>query len=153
MGDIGLSYYATDKLILSETFRINAFHISGGDALSELVTRTNPLNVPLANIFAVGSDLNVTSYRQYLNQIEADYKFAKRFSAHGGYRFTNRHIALNELHTTDLPPAIPVVTTGPETFDNSTNAVFVGFKDPTTADLDRLWRYGNWHCGQCVYPR
>jgi hypothetical protein len=128
MGDIGLSYYATDKLIISETFRVNTFHISGGDALSELVQRTTASNKPLADVFAIASDLNFTSYRQYLNQVEVDYKFTKRFSAHGGYRYTNRHIDLNDSHITTLPPATPVSAPGSDTFNNSTNAGFFGVK-------------------------
>jgi len=128
MGDVGLSYYATDKLILSETFRINTFHISGGDQLNGLVNRTTPTNSPLADIISVGSDFNLTSYRQYLNQVEADYKFTKRFSAHGGYRYTNRHILMNDFHSAAQVPATPTVTTSLDTFDNSTNAGFVGFR-------------------------
>src|SRR5882724_6596497 len=128
MGDIGLSYYATDKLIISETFRLNTFHINGGDQLNGLVNRTTASNSPLADIISVGSDFNVTNYRQYLNQVEADYKFGKRFSAHGGYRYTNRHILMNPFHSAALPPAVPTITTDLETFDNSTNAGFAGFK-------------------------
>jgi len=127
-GDMGISYFATDKLTLSETFRVSTFHISGGDSLSNLVQRTTSTNKPLADIFAIGSDLNFTSYRQYLNQVEADYKINKKYSVHGGYRYTNRNIDLNDSHLTQLPPAATVSTPGSDTFNNSTHAGFFGAK-------------------------
>src|SRR5213078_4651599 len=47
---------------------------------------------------------------------------------HGGYRYTNRHIALIDTHSAALLPANPTVTLSSDTFNNSTNAGFFGFK-------------------------
>lgn len=125
MGDIGASFFATDKLTISETFRVNNFRINGGDNLRELLlrSRTTPFGTTILPPLSIESEsLRLTGYRQFLNTIEADYRFHPRFSMHGGYRYGNRRVELGEL---DAPPAGELDAARNT---NHTNSGFFGLK-------------------------
>jgi hypothetical protein len=129
IGDLGITLFATDRLRISDTVRVNAFHITGGDELNEALfrTRTTPtgdsiLPPVLTNTLA----FRTTSYRRASNTIEVDYDFHARFSGHVGHRYTDRHAELSHL---DLNLAqAPPTPAEPEEFNNRTNAYFFGFK-------------------------
>ncbi|HEX8887739.1 MAG TPA: hypothetical protein VF779_01095 [Pyrinomonadaceae bacterium] len=133
LGDFGITYLATDKLRISDTFRVETFQINGGDLYTALfnVTRTN--GTVLAPIVANNGGAGygyyrVTSYRKFQNTVEGDYQFNDRYSFHFGYRYGNRRIREFESGfglNANLPAAIPTAT---EEETNHTNAFFGGLK-------------------------
>lgn len=130
MGDIGVSFFATNRLTLSETFRVNDFQISGGFPLSESLFRSRTTafgTTVLPPLFVNTLSFRFTGYRQYLNTIEADYKFTPRFSGHFGYRYTNRRV---EVGASDQPP---VSSLDSDVNRNHTNSIFGGFKARPTS--------------------
>ena len=128
VGDIGLTFYATDKLTISETFRVNNFRTNGGEVLSEAIFKTkNTLSgeTPLPTVLSDLLSLRSVGYRQFLNTIEADYKFSKRFVAHVGYRHGERRLVLGAVTNVAVGKDYALA---PEVERNKTNAVFAGFK-------------------------
>ena len=130
LGDFGLTYLATDKLRLSNTFRVETFQISGGDFYTSAYYLTRTTGVVFPAIIA-GNNLGtstLTKYRKIQNTVEADYQFNDRFSMHVGYRYGTRHI--EDYRSGSNPGAItasavPLIA---EEETNHTHAVFGGFK-------------------------
>jgi hypothetical protein len=148
LGDLGVTYLATDKLRISNTFRVETFQINGSDIFNSLfvitkgATRTTvPNNQGLSNF-------EITKYRKYQDILEGDYQFNNRGAVHFGYRYGNRHLEqLNGGFTLGnlTPPTLPlangsnsacfsgqaaggVCLNGDEEEDNHTHAFFGGFK-------------------------
>jgi hypothetical protein len=126
IGDFGLTILATDRLRISDTVRINSFHIDGGDRLNEALFRTTAAGGTVAPLFVDTLSFRTTSSRKAINTIEVDYDFHRNFSAHVGHRYTDRHIELNSLDVTASQPAPAVAE--PDVFDNRTNTYFFGFR-------------------------
>jgi hypothetical protein len=129
MGDLGITVFVTDSLRISDTVRANAFHIDGGLLLEEDLVRTRTaaggtVTVP-PPAFPDTLWFRNTSYRVASNLLELDYEFHPRFSAHFGYRYTDRHV---EESLANITIGQPVTTEEPEIFDNRTNSYIVGFK-------------------------
>ena len=127
LGDFGVTYLATDKLRISNTFRVETFQINGGDTYNALFFFTK-IPQPPPIITGNFSVYKVTKYRKYLDTIEGDYQFNTRYSVHFGYRYGSRRIeeilsgfALSSLVPTPLVPEDEVQT-------NHTNGFFGGFK-------------------------
>jgi hypothetical protein len=129
LGDIGVTYLATDKLRISNTFRVETFQISGSNIYNSffLFTKGGKQTQFVNN--QDFSDLELTKYRKYQNILEGDYQFNDRYAVHLGYRYGNRHVekavtgfSLGSV----IPPA--VLTPEEEEADNHTHAVFGGFK-------------------------
>jgi hypothetical protein len=128
MGDLALTFFATDRLRISETFRVNNFRINGDDLLFETLrrSRTTPLGeTVLPPVITNTLSFRTIDYRRYLNTIEADFDLNSRLSIHGGYRYTDRHI---ELRGKSVPVGGTAPATEPEKIDNSTNTFIFGFK-------------------------
>ena len=128
VGDVGATWSVTRRLRISDTIRVNDFRINGAETLDELRlgSRTTPAGDTQLPPVTVGTDFARTKdYRRFVNQIEVDYDFHPRFSAHFGHRYTDRHIVLSELS-----PAAGETPEDPEIqiFDNRTNAYIFGFK-------------------------
>jgi hypothetical protein len=131
LGDIGVTFFATDKLRISNTFRVEDFKIDGTAVFSDFfsITRgTRTDTVGFNNLDAT----RITKYRKYQNTIEGDYQFNSRYSMHIGYRYGNRHIeesfdGFNLGSNGSLTP--PAVRTS-ESFEeeNHTHAILGGFK-------------------------
>ncbi len=124
MGDFGVSFFATDRLTISDTFRVNDFQISGGSPLSELLyrTRTTSFGTTVLPVLAVSSlSFRFLGYRQFLNTLEGDYRIDPRLSVHLGYRHNNLR---TDVADSDQPPASPL-DEDIRTFH--TNSVFGGF--------------------------
>src|SRR4029079_8367249 len=86
LGDLGLTYMATDKFRLSNTFRVETFEITGAALFSDFFsltrgTRTDTIAFNNSNV------LTNTEYRKIQNTIEGDYQFNPRYSVHLGYRY------------------------------------------------------------------
>jgi hypothetical protein len=129
IGDFGVTIMATERLRISDTVRINSFHITGGDRLSEALFRTRTTaagDTVVPPLFVNTLSFRTTSSRKAINTIEVDYDFHRNFAAHVGHRYTDRHIELNSL---DLTVSAPAPAAGePDVFDNRTNSYFWGFR-------------------------
>jgi hypothetical protein len=135
LGDIGLTFLATDKLRISNTFRVENFEINGDAVFSDFFSITRGAGATLRTDTVGFSNLDahrVTTYRKYQNTIEADYQFNARYSIHLGYRYGSRHITesfegFNLGSNGSLTPA-NARTSGSEAEDNRTHAFLGGFK-------------------------
>jgi hypothetical protein len=129
IGDFGITFFATDRLRISDTVRFNTFHIDGGDRLSQALFRTRTTatgETELPPVFVDTLSFRETSSRRAVNTIEVDYDFHRSFSAHVGHRYTDRRI---EINGHDLNLAQPAPAPGePEEFDNRTNTYIFGFR-------------------------
>jgi hypothetical protein len=127
MGDLAATFYLSDRLRVSETFRVNSFRINGGDLLLETLLRTKTTaagETPLPPVITNTLSFRTMNYRRYLNTIEGDFDLNSRLSLHAGYRYTDRHI---ELGSSDIPIGT-VAKPELEKIDNSTNTFIFGFK-------------------------
>jgi hypothetical protein len=129
LGDLGVTYLVTDKLRISNTFRVETFQLNGGDFYNAafLLAGSNGTTVPA--ILAKGfSDYNVTKYRKIQDTVEFDYQFNDRYSMHFGYRYGSRRdeqILSGFLLSSNVPtPLVP----SDDLEHNSTNVFFGGFK-------------------------
>jgi hypothetical protein len=127
LGDIGVTFLATDKLRISNTFRVETFEINGADVFNDTFTVQRAAIVDTRSFSNLGVS-KITKYRKYQDTVEGDYQFNKNYSIHFGYRYGSRHIeqilsgfALNSNAPTALVPE-------DEIENNHTNAFFGGFK-------------------------
>lgn len=122
-GDLGLTFFVTDKFTVSETLTYDQFNISGGNRFFELLIRRNAAGNPLANTLTNTLAHRVTNFRRVTNTIEGDYQFSNRFAFNIGYRFTNRSVAI-EGFDRNLASANPTLIA--EEFENQTNTLIAG---------------------------
>lgn len=135
LGDIGVTFLATDKLRISNTFRVEDFEIDSLAVFSDFFSLTRGAGPTLRTdtIGFINLDANrITKYRKYQNTIEGDYQFNARYSIHFGYRYGSRRIEeifdgfnLGSNGSVTTPPARSSDT---EVEQNHTNAFFGGFK-------------------------
>ncbi|MFZ0748269.1 MAG: hypothetical protein WAM70_02835, partial [Pyrinomonadaceae bacterium] len=135
LGDIGVTFLATEKLRVSNTFRVEDFEIVGRAVFSDFFSITRGAGATLRTDTVGFSNLDanrITSYRKYQNTIEGDYQFSARYSIHAGYRYGSRRIGESfegfNLGTNGslTPPAVR--TSSSEVDQNHTHAFFGGFK-------------------------
>jgi len=134
LGDIGLTFLATDKFRISNTFRVEDFEINGLAVFSDFFSITRNITggtrtdtIGMTNLDA----REITKYRKYQNTLEGDYQFNARHSIHFGYRYGSRRIerifdGFNLGSNGSF--AAPVRTTAQEVEQNHTHAFFGGFK-------------------------
>jgi hypothetical protein len=131
LGEIGLTWLATNKLRISDTFRYNTFRNHGAQVYQEIafLLRANgtPATAPFPATIALPIS-NTLNYRRLYNQLEADYQFGPRFSFHFGHRYTNRHIDELDLGTLLPSPIAAPFVEREETFRLHSNSFFGGFK-------------------------
>ncbi len=139
LADFGVTYLATNKLRISNTFRFEQFRINSGDLLTAVFNVTKGSTVTNFNYnnngFGFGSYL-VTRYKKYQDTIEGDYQFNDRYSFFFGYRYGTRRIGVLERNAYNLNSPLPglIDATQPATAildeeeENHTNAFFGGFK-------------------------
>ena len=127
-GDVGLTILATDKLRISNTFRVEDFTIDGIGTFNNFLQVRNSAGVISTSSANYLQAFKTTQYRKYQNTIEGDYQFNPRYSVHFGYRYGKRH---EEQSLTgynlgsNLPPPI---TPEFESEENHTHAVLGGFR-------------------------
>jgi hypothetical protein len=125
-GDLGLTFAVTDKLRISETFTFDTFNITGGNAFAQAVTRRTAAGGPLASQFTNSLFYRLTGFRRFVNTVEADYQFNRRFGVNVGYRFTHRRVNLMGFDQ-PLPPATNLTRTiRDEKEENQTNTLIAG---------------------------
>lgn len=122
IGDLSATVIATPWLRISDSFRVQTFRINGGDLFNQ-TTQIPSSSTPVT--MSNKTEFETTKYRRFVNLLEGDVDFYKRFSFHLGYRYTDRHI---ELESKSITIGQPPPVTEPDTFDNNTNAFIVGFK-------------------------
>ncbi|HSL55884.1 MAG TPA: hypothetical protein VK868_15875 [Pyrinomonadaceae bacterium] len=127
LGDLGLTFMPTDKLRISNTFRVETFEINGSALFSDFFsltrgTRTDTIAINNRDVFTN------TEYRKIQNTIEGDFQFNPRYSIHLGYRYAQRRVeeAISgfNLGSNSPTPLAPVSLTE----HNNTHAVLGGFK-------------------------
>jgi hypothetical protein len=131
VGDVGVTYLATDRLRISNTFRVEDFTIDGIATFSDFFSLTRNITggtrtdtISFSNLAAN----KITHYRKYQNTIEGDYQISRNYSFHFGYRYGHRRdeqiltgFALNANAPTLLTPEDDIES-------NTTHAFFGGFK-------------------------
>ena len=125
--DVGATYLATNKLRISNTFRVETFQINGVAIFNDVFSVQKGALIDTRTF----SNLPVnksTLYRKYQDTFEGDYQFSKNYAFHFGYRYGSRRIeqilngyALNSNAPTLLVPE-------DEIENNHTHAFFGGFK-------------------------
>jgi hypothetical protein len=127
-GDVGLTIFATDKLRISNTFRVEDFTIDGFATFNDFFSVRTTAGVVNTQSFSFLQAFKTTKYRKYQNTIEGDYEFTKNYSIHLGYRYGNRHeeqtltgYALNSNAPTLGAPEF-------ESEENHTHAILGGFR-------------------------
>lgn len=128
-GDVGLTFDATGKLRISETFTIDRFSINGDEAFEEALFRRNAAGSPLATTTTRSTGYRLTHYRRFVNTLEFDYSVNNRFSFHMGHRYTQRRAEVDGVDRTltSAPSATnPLFISEEES--NATNALIAGTK-------------------------
>lgn len=135
LGDIGVTLLATDKLRISNTFRVEDFKIDGSGIFSDFFSITRGSGATLRTDTVGFNNLDATrntKYRKYQNTIEGDYQFTNRYAVHLGYRYGQRHIEESSegfnfgSNGSFSPPAVRSSDFIEE--ENHTHAVIGGFK-------------------------
>jgi hypothetical protein len=95
VGDIGATWLVTDKLRISNTFRVEDFKINGDAVFSDFfsITRGSGATARTDTVGFNNLDAHrLTEYRKYQNTIEGDYQFNAGNSVHIGYRYGQRRV-------------------------------------------------------------
>ena len=126
-GDIGLTILATDKLRISNTFRVEDFTIDGFATFNDLFTVSRGALVDTRS-FTFLQAFKTTKYRKYQDTIEGDYQFNKNYSVHFGYRYGKRHEeqTFTGYLLNSNAPALGVPEF--ESEENHTHALIAGFR-------------------------
>jgi hypothetical protein len=134
LGDVGVTFLATSKLRISNTFRVDDFKINGDAVLSDFFSITRPSGATTVTNTIGFSNLDahrLTKYRKYQDTVEGDYQFNARNSVHFGYRYGHRRID-EAFEGFDLGSngsvSGNVRSSDSDTDVNNTHAVFGGFK-------------------------
>lgn len=129
--DFGLTYLASDKFRLSNTFREEAFTIDGVASFSDFFSLTRPITGGTrTDTFGVTNlpANKTTHYSRITNTFEGDYQFNPRYSMHFGYRYGHRSDLVQTTGYVINANAPALGSTAPEIEENTTNSFFGGFK-------------------------
>jgi hypothetical protein len=135
LGDIGVTFLATDKFRISNTFRVEDFTIDSSALFNDFFSITRGVGATLRTDTFSSTNLDarkIIKYRKYQDTIEGDYQFNARYALHFGYRYGSRRIEENfngfNLGSSGSLTPPPVRTTETDSEQNHTNAFFGGFK-------------------------
>ena len=134
LGDVGATFQATNKLRISNTFRVDDFRINGDAVMSDFFSITRPSGATTVTNTIGFSNLDahrLTTYRKYQNTVEGDYQFNARNSVHFGYRYGHRRIeeAFEGFNLGSNGSVSGNIRSSEFDSDvNNTHAVFGGFK-------------------------
>ena len=134
LGDIGVTWLATNKFRLSNTFKIEDFNIASDAVFADFFSLTRPSGATTVTNTIGFSNLDAhttTDYRKYQNIIEGDYQFNARNAVHLGYRYGHRRVGrtfegFDFSSNGSIPP--PTRSSSSDFDENNTHAVFGGFK-------------------------
>ncbi|HEX7176624.1 MAG TPA: hypothetical protein VF240_15270 [Pyrinomonadaceae bacterium] len=128
LGDLGVTYLATDRFRLSNTFRVETFQISGGTFYNGVFNLTRANGTGAVTLRPAGNAYEFTKYRKFQNTIEGDYEFSERFSMRLGFRHGRRHIETFFRGANLASNGAPPLPDDAHEEDNQTNTVLFGFK-------------------------
>jgi hypothetical protein len=134
LGDIGVTFLATNKLRISNTFRVEDFKILGNALFSDFFSITRPSGATTQTDTIRFSNLDAhrnTEYRKYQNIVEGDYQLSPRYSVNVGYRYGHRSIEESfEGYDLDSNGSIPPPTrsSSSDAAVNNTHVIFGGFR-------------------------
>jgi hypothetical protein len=136
LGDLGVTYLATKKLRLSDTFRVETFSINGSEFYAGVFALTSTggsANGQSVTLRPAGRSVEITRFRKLQNTVEGDYQFNERYAFHFGYRYGTRRVERyaegDNFGSNGAPPwtaAQLEERIGEE--ENQTHAFFGGFK-------------------------
>jgi len=126
-GDVGLTIFATDKLRISNTFRVEDFTINGVGTFNDFFSVRTTAGVVDTRQFSNLQGFTSTQYRKYQDTIEGDYQFNPRYSVHFGYRYGHRR---DQVDITGylLNSNSPALTDEHEFEENTTHSILGGFR-------------------------
>jgi hypothetical protein len=158
IGDVGVTWLATSKLRISNTFRVEDFEINGLGSFNDFFSLTRPISGGTRTDTIAFSNLpanTITDYRKYQNTIEGDYAFNARHSIHLGYRYGHRRIeesfsGVNFGSNGSVPPPVPSTSQDEQT--NNTHTIIGGFKSRVTNDWT-IWFDGEHGTSDNVFFR
>jgi len=135
LGDLGVTWLVTDKLRISNTFRVEDFKITGTGVFADFFSITRGSGASRRTDTVGFNNLDAhrrTEYRKYQNTIEGDYQFNAGNSLHFGYRYGSRRIleafeGFNLGSNGSLTPP-NARTSDLEEEENHTHAFLGGFK-------------------------
>jgi hypothetical protein len=127
LGDLGLTFLATDKLRISNTVRVETFEINGAALFSDFFSVTRGTRTDTVGFSNRNVNTNI-DYRKIQNTIEGDYQFNPRYSIHLGYRYGTRRVteAISGFNLGSNAPTALVPDSHTE--DNHTHVFIGGFK-------------------------
>jgi hypothetical protein len=127
LGDIGVTFLATDKFRVSNTFRVETFQINGIDVFNDTFSVQRGAVIDTRSFSNLGVSKS-TLYRKYEDTVEGDYQFNLRYAMHFGYRYGSRRIE-ELLSGFALNTNAPVALVPEDVVEqNHTHAFFGGFK-------------------------
>ena len=130
--DFGMTYLASDKLRISNTFHQESFFIDGLGRFSAFFSLTRPITGGSRTDTFTVSPVPVnqtTHYSKYQDIIEGDYTFNRNYSVHFGYKFGHRHDIVQTIgyaFNSNSPSLITDPTADIE--ENNTHVFFGGFR-------------------------
>ncbi len=125
VGDIGLTFFATDKFSISNSFSVNSYRITGANVLLQSLMRTNAGGTPLPTSITNTAVYRFTNFRRFINTIEGDYDINRYASFYIGYRYTNRRVLLDGVDQNLVNQSSSLFA---EEAENTTNSVIGGLK-------------------------
>jgi hypothetical protein len=130
--DFGLTYLASDKFRISNTFHEEAFFIDGLGVYNAFFSLTRPITGGTRTDTFTVSPVPVnktTHYSKYQDTVEGDYQFNRNYSVHFGYKFGHRNdiVQVTGYDFSSNSPGL-ITDTAATIDENSTNVFFGGFK-------------------------
>lgn len=109
--DLGVTYLATDKFRISNTFSFDQFSVSGFETFQE---RWLKASGPVLSNLTQSHGHRLNTYRRFMNTIEGDYQFSHRASFHLGYRYTKRRAGTAGYNFSIISNNVPGPITNPQ---------------------------------------
>lgn len=131
VGDVGITFLATDKFRISNTLHVEDFTIDGIATFSDFFSLTRTITGGTRTDTIAFTNLSAnktTQYRKFQDIIEGDYQFNRNYSVHFGYRYAHRR-DIQTLSGYSLNSNAPALLTPESELEtNNTNAFIAGFK-------------------------
>lgn len=127
LGDLGVTWFVTDRLRVSDTFRAETFQIAGGVLYDGVFNLTRTNGTGAVSLRPVGAAYELTKYRKVQNTVEGEYEFGPNYTVRFGYRHGRRHIERFFNGANLGSNGAPALPSEEETEDNQTNTFFGGF--------------------------
>jgi hypothetical protein len=128
IGDFGATYLATDRLRISNTFRVEVFQINGGALYNGIFNLTRTNGTGAQSITPVGYVHEWTKYRKFVNTVEGDYEINDNYSIRLGYRYGTRRIERSVLGNNLASNGAPALAPERHEEENTTHAFIGGIK-------------------------